>query len=243
LYVRALDARDNNPTLRRCVMNLAKTGYIVSDATLVQLTKEFGEGIDKADGVRGNFLKILVAHSKRALGKWNVKRATTEKALEAVDEAYGHLYAVVLEAITTPDLQPDPDVSQEERTRRAYERNRRSTFARSAKSTLVAWINAGGRLATLNPAEVTKEELRSAYAGEGTSASARTLESRIASTASRLEAFVKELAEDDLEEAREAVEELIGRLQALVEPEAPPGKHRPLTARKKRIGELTLHPH
>lgn len=224
-------------------MNLAKTGYIVSDATLVTLTKDFVDGIDKADSVRGNFLKILVAHSKRALGKWNVKRATAEKALEAVEEAYGHLYAVVLEAITTPDLLPDPDISQEDRSKRAYERNRRSTFARSAKSTLVAWINAGGRLATLNPADVTKEELRRLYAGEGAGEGARTLEGRIAATATRLEAFVKELADEDIEEAREKVEELIGRLQALIEPAAPPGKHKPLTSRKKRVGELTLHPH
>lgn len=225
-------------------MNLAKTGYIVSDATLVELARNYAEGINTIDSIRGDSLKILVAHSKRELGKWKVKRATTEKALEAVNEAYSHLYAVVLEAITTPDLLPDPNVSQQERSKRAELRNRRSNFMRSAKSTLVAWINAGGRLSTLDPADVTKEKLRELSAPEGAAEDVDAVEDRIDTVETRLEGFVKELAAEDLDAARMKVEEIITRLRALVRrAEPPPGKMRQVTTRKKRVGEITLHPH
>ncbi len=221
-------------------MNLAKTGYIVSDATLTELSRDFVKGIDQADGVRASYLKILVAHVQRALDKWQIKRASAEKVLDAIDEVHGHLYAVVLEAVTTKDLLPEDGIPQEERTRRSLERNRRSTFARSAKSTLVQWVNAGGRISTLKPADVTKEELRKLYAQPSGSQDTGTVQERITTTETRLETLVKELAADDIEAASELVTEIVAKLQAIVDGET---KTRPLTKRKRRVGELTLHPH
>lgn len=228
-------------------MNLAKTGYIVSDATLTDLTKSFVHGIEEAESVRGNFFKILVAHSKRALGKWQVKRATTEKALEAVTEAYDHLYAVVLDAVTTPDLLPSPDVSQEERTRRSVERNRRSTFARSAKATLVAAIGAGARLAAMDPATITKEELRRLYAGDGGARDSGTVQERVTKAETRLESVLQELAKEDIDEARKRFELMVEKCRMILyAEEAPPDKVpklRQLTAKRKKVGNMTLHPH
>jgi hypothetical protein len=228
-------------------MNLAKTGYIVSEATLTEITRNYAQGIDTVESIKGDSLRIIVAHSQRELGKWKVRRATTEKAMEAVETAYAFLYGHVLAAINAmPGLAHDDNLPQEERSQRAKMRNAKSGFMRSSKATLVAYLEAGGRLAALDPATVTKEGLRAAVAkatepGEG---DVEAIEDRIDTVETSMEALVKKLAESDPDAARDQVEELIGRLRALVKSaEAPPGKVRPLTARRKRVGEITLHPH
>jgi len=224
--------------------NFARTGYLVTEAALAALAKDYASGVEQTEGVRGTYLRILVAHSKRELETAGVKRATTDAALAAVQRAHEALYTIVLAAITTPDIAPDDEADADETRRRTKERNRRSTFARTSKTTLVRAIEAGERLAALDPATVTKEMLQARYAqvraGPGTATE------RIARLRASLERLVRELAEEDKDAAQAAVRETQKGLRAALkpapaEPEQP--AVRPLTRKRKQVGELTLHPH
>lgn len=212
-------------------INLSKTGYIVTDATLAALAREYVSGIEQVDNVRGNYLRILVAHSQRDITRSGGKRASRIQCEGAVNAAHDHLYAVIMEAVTTQDIAHSDDLPDDERMRRSLERNRRSNFARTAKSTLLAWIAAGGKLMSLRPADVTKEGLRKLYARRSPEA---PLSERMERIARSLERRVKELAEEDMDEAREFVDELQTRLALLVA--------RPLARKTVRRGDMTLHP-
>lgn len=215
--------------------NLARAGYIVTDAVLTALAREYASGVEQAEGVRGTYLRILVAHSKRELETRGVKRATADAAKAAVQAAHDQLYPVVLKAITTPDIAPDDDASAEETRRRTRERNRRSTFARTSKTTLIRWIEAGGRLVSLNPAEVTKEGLQALYAGAR--AGPGTPAQRVERLRTTMEKQIRDLLEEDADAARELVEDVVMKLQAIITPP------KPLTRSRRRAGELVLHPH
>lgn len=213
--------------------NLTKSGYIASDAMVAAIARDYADGVERTDGVRGVYLKILVAHSQKELV--GIKRPSADDAKQSVAAAHSRLYSVILETITTPDIAPETDVEPEERRRRTMERNRRSTFARTAKTTLLKWIDAGGKLAQLAPAEVSKEGLRALYAGLPTGTG--TLQERIERTETTLERLLKELQAEAPEAVRDTIADLQIRLQAIALP------IRQVTRGKKQVGELTLHPH
>jgi hypothetical protein len=226
--------------------NFARTGYIVTEAALAALAKDYVTGVGQTEGVRGTYLQILVAHSRRELETAGVKRATTEAALAAVQRAHDALYPIILAAITTEDIAPDEDADAAETRRRTKARNVRSGFARSSKTTLTQAIKAGERLAALDPATVTKELLQARYAqvraGPGTATE------RIARVRGTLERLIRELAEDDKAAAVQAVKETQSTLRAALKPEPEPEPEKPaavrqLTRTKMKRGELTLHPH
>lgn len=205
--------------------------YLISDAAIATLAKEYVTGIASIEKVRGNYLRALVAHSQAAC--FGTKRLTTEKTLDLVQKVHERLYGIVLSAITTADIAPDAEAPAEEQHRRALERNRRSNFARSAKSTLDAWIQFGGKLKDLRPEDVTKEGLRRG-SGESDRSSPDRLVRSTDRTLRRLEKLVTELVAVDRDAASRVYEELIEKLGPLVA--------KPLTRRAMKRGEVTLHP-
>lgn len=214
---------------RSAVTPFARSGYLVTDAALAALARDYMDGITRADTVRGSYLRVLVAHSKRAL-------RSVKDALEAVEQTHLHLYGVITNAVTTPDIEPAEGLIAEERDRRTRERNRRTNFARTAKSTLVSWIRAGGELKTLNPKEVTKDKLQELYAQARPPDRKSTWER----LETRVEDLLKKLVEDDLDEAQALVNSLQAKINAVIAPEA---GRKPVASRKKKVGELVLHPH
>ena len=234
-----------------------KTGYIVTDAYIALLAKDYSDSVDRANRVRGSYLSILVAHSKRELTS---RKHTVEQALEVVEAVHAHFYEVILNAVVTPDIEISDGLSEEEKVRRSKERTRRATFARSAKSTLTSAVKAGARLSTLDPAKVTKASLQEMYVRqregpetveeriERTEARLAemyaqseeiTVEDRIERTESQLEDLIKQLAQEDLAAAKQLVEELQSRLESAVGP-MKPARH---MKGKRKVGELTLHAH
>lgn len=209
--------------------NLLNDGYLVSDEIVTKMARDYSDAQFASSNVRGAYLRVLVAHSKEALG--NARRPTTEQALKAVADTHTRLYAVVLAAITTPDVEADEKLSADERRARALERNRRSTFARSAKSTLTTYIRGGGKLQLLVPEEVTKEALRRESEPVERDKNPAT---RAEKLEAQLEAAVKEMAAMDRDDAQAFVEEMHEKLLQLVA--------KPLTQRPMKRGELTFHP-
>jgi hypothetical protein len=213
---------------------VAKTGYIVTDAVLASLTRDYVYGTQQAVQVNASYLRILVAHTQRELEKLGVKRPTQDGSLSTLQLIHDRLYAVILAAVTTADIAPEEGQDKEERRRRAKERNRRSNFARSAKSTLTSYIKAGGKLMSLKVDELTKESLQSAYRADAPGP--KSLFERIGDTQNKLEAMVKELAASDEDTAQEFVEQVHLRMAKLV-------SMKPTVVAKTKIGEIVLHPH
>lgn len=209
--------------------DIAKHGYIVTEAALSDLARRYVQGVELTEGTRATYLQVLVAHSKQEL---NGKRPTEAQQIEAINETHGKLYGIILDAVTTEDIAPDDAQPKEEQQRRARERNRRSTFARTSKSTLVRWVRAGGKLASLDPAETTKDSLRVTASADP--ASADEIISRAEAT---LERALRVLVVQDPEGAQDMVNEIQGRLQAIVTPP------KPLTRTRRQVGSLTLTPH
>lgn len=209
-----------------------KTDYLATDAQVASLARDYVQSATGAENARGTFLRILVAHSLREFSRSQMKRHTQAEQLACVETAHAHLYQVVLEAVTTPEIQADAEVDVDERRRRTLERNRRTTFARTSKSALAGYVKAGGKLASLDPSTVTRDTLtqfvRSAREGPASAPE------RFDAAKTRLEKALRDLLEQDPVAAREAFDTLQHELQAIV---TPPKR---MTGTRK-VGGITLH--
>lgn len=211
-----------------------KTGFLVTDLVLAAMARDYVASADRVGRLRGSYLSVLVAHSKREL---KARKYTQEQAVEAIEKVHAHFYEVILGAVVTPEIEITEELSKEESLLRSRERTRRATFARTAKSTLLSAIKAGARLSSLDPAKVTKASLQAVYAQarEGP----KTFEEKVARVENRLEELVKQLAEEDRDAAEQLVEELQVRLEAIFQE---PKKAVQMKG-KRKVGELTLHAH
>lgn len=202
--------------------------YLYSDTQVAELARKYAAGLEQTAGVRESYLRILLAHSR---AKIDEKRLTVPRALKMIGEVHEHLYKVILDAITTPDIAAAEGISQEEATRRSLERNRRSNFARTAKYALDVFVRTGGKLKDL-PADVTKEMLRR----QGVSSNRGSVET-VQRSAHRAVARLGKLAELLASLDRKAAAELVDEVMQIIGPFA-----KPLTKRAIRKGQITLHP-
>lgn len=211
---------------------LKTIGYLAPDSAVIEMARDYREATQTGINVRGTYLKVLLAHSQKALADvvGDALRAEKETALAVVQSQHERLYALVLGAVTTPDVALDSGLPDAEKRRRSLERNRRSNFARTAKSSLLAFTNAGGDLKSLKPEDTTKEQLRDWMRTAAPPAPPR----ETTRLEGQLEKAVRAMAKEDREEALDFIEELHVRLLQIAA--------RPLTDRVMRRGEVTLHP-
>lgn len=137
-------------TIADILDSIASRNYAATDAEVTALASGAASGIAAV----GTYLKVLVAALQARLG--SVRRAARRgvagvDAKGALEAEHTRLYALVLAGVGPSDLN-------------ARERNRRATFARTAASTLRAFIVANGDVRALVPADVTKSALRKAIA-------------------------------------------------------------------------------
>lgn len=147
-------------------MNIQQTieraHFVATDAQVEQLASARWTLAAQEEGLNGTYLRVLVVGCQSELGTKRRGRPSSTSQLAVVDKIHIRFYAAVLRGITTPDIVADDTQEPAERSRRALERNRRSTFARSAKTTLVNFVRAGGDIRTLDPPTVSKAQLRAA---------------------------------------------------------------------------------
>lgn len=208
--------------------DLNRDGYLASDETVAQMARDVNAARQTTDSIGSDYLRVLVAHSQDLLAK--AAEQGKDSAIAAIAATHDRLYGVVLSAVITPDIEADDTLPREERARRAQERNRRSTFARTAKSTLLAFVRADGELGVLKPADVTKDFLRQIARLAAPPNAGRRTETLEA----QLEATVKRLALEDREHAIDFIDQLHTRLMLIVA--------RPLTELSTRRGDITFHP-
>lgn len=157
------------------------------------------------------YLRVLVLDVQGQIGaRARGRPLRAQSQLDALEVTTGKFYEAVLRGITTDDVRPDVTASRDEQRRRAFERNRRSAFARVSKSVLVGFIKAGGDMRTLDPETVTRDPL-ALYARQarGVSESGHQLE-RVAARAIRI---ARASARVDVDAARTELAALIAALQ------------------------------
>ncbi len=123
----------------KVISAVAASGYKATDAQVSAIARNVATG-RKADGT---YLRVLVVSTLAGIG------AGRGAVMKAFKGAHAHLYELVREAVGHGVSDP-------------IERNRRATFARTAASTLKAFIKAGGDLKGLDITTVTKTSLRRA---------------------------------------------------------------------------------
>lgn len=215
---------------RTATMNILTSiethGYAVNDAQIETLANaRYASGLQMT-GIDGTYLRVLVAAVRTRLGPKKGRRPSVDAQRQAIEEVNARFYAAVLRGVTTADVVPDPTASEDEQHRRAIERNRRSTFARSAKATLSAYVGAGGDIRGLTPKTVTKAALRAFVAGKSTSQV--TAEVALGRAQEAVLRLIREEAAEHPDTARERlgamIETLVEELSSLP-PSAPPVNH------------------
>jgi hypothetical protein len=185
---------------------IERANYVATEQQVEQLAGSV-QGGRRADGC---YLRVLVVAVQAALGTGRRGRRQALPPQEPVlDAAHEKFYPAVMRGVGGDEIDTP-------------ERNRRATFARSAKSTLRYFITHGGDIRTLNAAEVTKQGLRNAVRPPREAAGSR--DERIVVNAQemmlraiqRMAKGAPELARQRLEAAMDSFEQT---LEALAEPE------------------------
>lgn len=160
------------------------------------------------------YLKVALVAAQAKLGRpRRAGKPNAEAQLTVLNAIHEMFYPAVLRGVTTPDIAIEADLDSKEQRRRSLERNSRSAFARSAMSTLTAFVKGGGDLRGLNPETVTKANLRAAVAPPEP-------EDRVARQIQRargaLLRAITRRARDNPEEAAQEVESLMEELQKVL---------------------------
>jgi hypothetical protein len=175
----------------------------------------------------GTYLGVLVAHVQEAFSDRG-RKPSVDATLAVLDSTHEHLYAHVLKGIGNEEM-PAP------------ERNRRATFARTAASDLRYFVQKGGDVRKLDPAEVSKAQLRKI--GRAVPTGTRAERSFVRSFDALVRA-TRRIARTQPDEAVERARQAIADLEALVEElEAgeQPAPRRRKRAESPRVTRARLH--
>lgn len=206
--------------MRDLFKTISARNYLATNEQLVQLAQGALEADARIGNTNATYLRVLVANTQNALGMEPRMRAARKSTsyeqseqIGALTEVHSRMYAVILSAITTPDIADRPGLRLQEKKRRAKARNDRSNFARTAKSSLLAFIKVGGNVGDLVVATVSKPELR-AYVikrrspADKDAARAAQVDRIVRATMARVEA----VKEEDEESARQIAQKLVLQL-------------------------------
>lgn len=154
------------------------------------------------DGVLGRltYLRLLLGATQTELGKRGQEPPVQLAALNTTHERF---YAIVLNAA-------EPFVPKGTKDR-AVALHARANFARTSKSSLLGHVRAGGDLATLSAAKVTKAALR-VRAGPVRPLTARRWKMRAEAQSKALVATIMGLADADKAAAVEEIQLVLGQL-------------------------------
>ena len=191
---------------------IAARAYLATDAQVRELALLSWSSNDAVSSTRGTFLRVELASLQAALMGSPKQRAggkpqsfEKDAVLSTLNDVHSRLYALVLDAVVTDDIKDAPKLRQAEKTRRAQERNRRSNFARSAKSTLLGFIRAGGNICSLVVPQVSKAQIAAETAKRKPQPDQAEQAERIAN---RMAKQIENIREDDHELAQMIAQKL-----------------------------------
>jgi len=133
----------------------------LTEAQVEALVSQRTASLLSTDQADGTYLRTILHHTQGKLGPLTRGRPPSIQAqIDALQAVTIPFYAAVLRGVTTEDIAIETGMEADKIAVRTRERNRRATFARSVKSTLVVWVQTGGDLRALNAATVTKTQLQ-----------------------------------------------------------------------------------
>lgn len=172
----------------------------VNDSDVTAIAQTIFRATDDATTGRTTYLRTLLAATQGELGKKGQEAPVQLAALKTVHERF---YALVLNAA-------EPFVPKGTKDR-AVALHARANFARTSLSALRGHVRAGGDLATLSPAKVTKASLR-VRAGPARPLTARRWRIRAEAQSKALVATIIGLADTDKAAAVEEIQLVLGQL-------------------------------
>lgn len=207
---------------------IEKAHYVIQSDHDVELLAAAHLACDDATKrVSGQYLRILIAQCQAQFDGGKARRKITAPDREAhaafLQTVHLRLYAHIVKGVTSPDVADATDLKPDDRRARTAIRAGRASFARSAASTLMAYIRAGGDVRILDVTQVTKSGLRTWTRAAMDHATPRA--DIVQSVAARLEKEARNLMEEDPGGGRLALEDLIERLQAIVDQAGEPAGH------------------
>lgn len=176
------------------VSKIINAGYKATGAQVETLARSVVHG-EQADGT---YLKVLVAAVQKALASGR-KRLRKGGQLKAVSEVHAKFYPHVQKGVGGASVK---------------ERNRRSTFARTAASALRSFVQAGGDIRKLVVADVRKAKLLAT--GQAVPTGTR-IERALRKSGDVVLRTAQRLAADDPKRAKATVTKLITELQGIVD--------------------------
>lgn len=174
---------------------------MITDKNVTTIAQAIFRAADNASQGRTTYLRTLLTAVQDELGKKkNQERPVQLAALKTVHERF---YALVLDAAEAFVPRGTKD--------RAIALHGRANFARTSLSALRGHVRAGGDLAALSAAKVTKASLQVAE-GPARPQSARRLKGRLETQSRALVATLSGLADSDKEAAVEEIQQLLSQL-------------------------------
>lgn len=222
----AANANTVTETLGTLLPPLEENLYLVSDADLAKFAVVSVAVADTLQTFRQAYMRVLLAGTQVAIGiakptQRTPKNYSTLKddvratQIRALNDTHARYYSIILAAITTPDIVDSLRLGADERKRRSIERNRRSNYARSAKSTLAAYLNVGYDLCELNVLKASKTMVRGLVAQRKTPSEEEmvgALPERIEAAVKRITAYASTLSADDAAKATEVIQDAMSQL-------------------------------
>lgn len=193
---------------------IAAAGYLATLESVELLAHEHVVSTETLKDTTGTYLGVLIAATQKRVWEGRRRKLGAIEALNSVHESY---YAAVLKGVTELDTD-------------SKEAHRRATFARTAKSTLLKYLEAGKSLDALKPGETSKRFLRDAIAPvEVADRNKRTI---MRATGMLLRAVKKEAKADRIAAMRDlgnvliSIEEELHVLEAIKEDSTKVVRHR-----------------
>lgn len=143
-------------TLTDLTKAITRAKYRVQPAQLESLAKLHWANSSGVAALSGTYLRCLVAAVRATTGAGDDK----DHILQTIDSTHAEYMPHLEAGVITADIADNERLPQEERTRRITEKHRRTTFARTSKADLRAYIASGGALGDLDPTTVTRTQLR-----------------------------------------------------------------------------------
>lgn len=196
-------------------MSLESKHFVASPTDVEEITKAVLDAQLTGTGGRADYLKALIATTQHALGSPPKQRNAPSSKIVA-ETRVRHLLAL---EETHKIFYGSVDKAAREILglgRNAKELNRRTNFARSAMSTVRAWIRVGNDITGLAAARVTKSSL-AVIAKKQKVTSPKVLTNRVRKYQNRFLQNVIKLSETDKDAARETLETIMAKLQATLD--------------------------
>lgn len=191
---------------------IARAHYVANETQVEQLAAAQWKLDHEAETHGLTYLRVEVAAAQAKTGTAKRGRHSKDSQLAILKEVHKGFYAAALRGL----VQADPEIAQAEgldpaeSSRRALERNRRSTRYRTSYRELVGFVERGGDLRTLDVETVSKASLR-AY-GKAAEPEDRTERSLERAQGAILRA-INRMARGDPEDALEHLDAVLEVLQ------------------------------